>query len=514
MASAVSSIYGYVISAASAAYAPTNGTDVSAIASAYAEPKLDASASSSFYPSDNPSGFLTGVDLSNYATTAYVDSSISGKLDSSSQVVTSIGVAAGALSSINNYGLSAGTANSAGTALYDSAGRTLTSMVTKAEASSIANGYASGKLDTSAFSSVSGTFLTSVDLTPYQTTADMSGYLQTSESSNYYPTSNPSGFVTGVDLSDYATTAYVDSSVSSKLDSTAFDPNAFYPSGNPSGFLTGVDLSDYATKEYVDSSVSSKLDTTAFNSGDFYSTSNPSGFLTAVDLSPYQTTAGMTAYLGTAESANYYPTSNPSGFVTGIDLSDYATTAYVDSSVSGKLDSTAFNSGDFYPADNPSGFITGVNLSDYATTAYVDSSVSSKLDSSATSDFYSTSNPSGFLTAAYTPTFGYDGTAISSIDGSALAGGGGVDESTVSAIASAYAESAASSKLDSSATSDFYSTSNPSGFITAAYSPTFAYSGTAISSIDGSAVYDVSAQDGITALSAEIGDIKTILQSI
>ena len=447
MASAVSSIYGYVISAASAAYAPTNGADVSAIASAYAEPKLDSSASSSFYPADNPSGFLTGVDLSDYATTAYVDSSVSGKLDST------------------------------------------------------------------AFSEVSGTFLTSVDLTPYQTTADMSGYLQTAESANYYPTSNPSGFITGVDLSTYATEEYVDSSVSGKLDSTAFDPNAFYPSGNPSGFITGVDLSDYATKEYVDSSVSSKLDTTAFNSGDFYSTSNPSGFVTGVDLTPYQTTAGMTAYLGTAESANYYPTSNPSGFVTGVDLSDYSTTAYVDSSVSGKLDSTAFNSGDFYPSDNPSGFITSVDLSDYATTAYVDSSLSSKLDSTASSDFYSTSNPSGFLTAAYTPTFGYDGSDISSIDGSALAGGG-VDESTVSAIASAYAESAASSKLDSTATGDFYSTSNPSGFITAAYSPTFAYSGTAISSIDGSAVYDVSAQDGITALSAEIGDINTILQSI
>lgn len=397
MASAVSSIYGYVISAASAAYAPTNGADVSAIASAYAEPKLDSSASSSFYPADNPSGFLTGIDLSDYATTAYVDSSISGKLDSSSQVVTSIGVAAGALSSINNYGLSAGTANSAGTALYDSAGRTLTSMVTKAEASSIANGYASGKLDTSAFSSVSGTFLTSVDLTPYQTTADMSGYLQTSESANYYPTSNPSGFITGVNLSDYATTAYVDSSVSSKLDTTAFST----VSGT---FLTSVDLSDYATTAYVDSSVSGKLDSTAFDPNAFYPSGNPSGFLTAVDLSPYQTTAGMTAYLGTAESANYYPTSNPSGFVTGIDLSEYATTAYVDSSVSGKLDATA--------------------------------------------------------------------------------------------------------------TSDFYSTSNPSGFITAAYSPTFAYSGTAISSIDGSAVYDVSAQDGITALSAEIGDINTILQSI
>ena len=35
------------------------------------------------------------------------------------------------------------------------------------------------KLDTTAFSTVSGDFLTAVDLTPYQTTADMSGYVTT-----------------------------------------------------------------------------------------------------------------------------------------------------------------------------------------------------------------------------------------------------------------------------------------------------------------------------------------------
>ena len=59
---------------------------VSGIASAYAESaassKMDESASSSFYPTSNPSGFISGVDLSDYATTAYVDSSVSGKMDS------------------------------------------------------------------------------------------------------------------------------------------------------------------------------------------------------------------------------------------------------------------------------------------------------------------------------------------------------------------------------------------------------------------------------------------------
>lgn len=48
---------------------------------------------------------------------------------------------------------------------------------------------------------------------------------------------------------------------------------------------------------------------------------------------------------------------------------------------------------------------------------------------------------------------------------------GSVDSATCSAIASAYAESAASSKLDTTAfnSADFYSTSNPSGFIDSAY---------------------------------------------
>ena len=78
----------------------------------------------------------------------------------------------------------------------------------------------SSKLDTTAFSTVSGTFLTDV----------------------------PAG---------YATTAYVNSSVSSKLDTSAFSA----ASGN---FLTAVPAG-YATETYVDSSVSSKQDSSAMS---------------------------------------------------------------------------------------------------------------------------------------------------------------------------------------------------------------------------------------------------------
>ena len=81
--------------------------------------------------------------------------------------------------------------------------------------------------------------------------------------------------------------SYAESAASSKLDSSA--SSSFYSTANDSGFVGS---------SYVDSAVSGKLDSTAF--------SNVSGnFLTSVDLSPYQTTADMTGWIPTSESANY-----------------------------------------------------------------------------------------------------------------------------------------------------------------------------------------------------------------
>ena len=66
----------------------------------------------------------------------------------------------------------------------------------------------SDKLDTTAFSDVSGNFLTAhQDLSDYQTTAGMTAYqpvgdyLTTADSAEFYTTANESGFITGVNLS-------------------------------------------------------------------------------------------------------------------------------------------------------------------------------------------------------------------------------------------------------------------------------------------------------------------------
>lgn len=99
--------------------------------------KLDASASSDFYLASNPSGFLTSVDLSNYATTSYVDSAVSGVEISFDSSIATASSTAGITASVNTAILSA--------YAYESSN--------------------SAKLDATAFSTVSANFLTSQTVT-------------------------------------------------------------------------------------------------------------------------------------------------------------------------------------------------------------------------------------------------------------------------------------------------------------------------------------------------------------
>lgn len=109
----------------------------------------------------------------------------------------------------------------------------------------------------------------------------------------YYPIDNPSGFITGVDLTDYATTAQLDE----KLDKT--DSGNFYPmEGNPSGFLTAhQSLQGYATEQWVEDK----------------------GYLTGVDI-PESATWNATTQTVSANSAQWAGgTANPQIPVTGIN---------------------------------------------------------------------------------------------------------------------------------------------------------------------------------------------------
>ena len=192
--------------------------------------------------------------------------------------------------------------------------------------------------------------------------------------------------------------------------------------------------------------------------------------------SNYQPLSGMSSYV--AYSAIEH---NGDGAISGINGSSIVgeldtdtvsaiASSYAESAASSKQDISAMT-----------GYATTGDLLNYvpgsAYTAYTAHVETDKLDASASSGFYPTSNPSGFITGVDPSSLSslidysaleYDGSGhISGISGSAIGGQGGTDSATVSAIASAYAESAASGKLDNSASSTWYPTSNPSGFLTA-----------------------------------------------
>lgn len=145
-------------------------------------------------------------------------------------------------------------------------------------------------------------------------------------SSSYYPmTGNPSGFLVNADLAGYATTTYVDSSVSGKADESAL--SAYQP-------VSG--MSAYA----YESSLSSKVDQTAFEA----CCSSVESAISALTDSASAVASGLSGKLDNSASSTWYPmTGNPSGFLVNTDLDGYATTEYVDSSVSSKVDQSAFD---------------------------------------------------------------------------------------------------------------------------------------------------------------------------
>lgn len=177
--------------------------------------------------------------------------------------------------------------------------------------------------------------------------------------------------------------------VSLKADQTWVEEN-YYPKSNPSGFITGVDLTDYYTKN--ETSSTNELDTEfekylekeqyAIDSATFLT--EHQDISNKLDVSSFSTVSGS------------FLTSIPENYVTDTELetvssditalipstAGLASETYVDDSISGKLDSSAFST-------VSSTFLTAhQSLSAYATETYVDSHTSGKLDKTEASNTY------------------------------------------------------------------------------------------------------------------------------
>jgi hypothetical protein len=476
-----------------------------------------------FYPNSNPSGFITGVDLSSYATTAYV-TGVSGSLQTQ---ITNLS------NSTGSY-VTGSVVRPSETGVFVTTGQT-------------------------------GQFVTGSVVRPSET----GDFVTNSETGAFYPTSNPSGFITGVDLSAYVTGQVVRPSETGDF-VTNSQTGAFYPVSNPSGFITGVDLSGYVTGSVVRPSETGDFITSS-QTGSFYPTSNPSGFITGVDLSAYvtgdvvrpsetglflttgaadaryvgltgdQTVSGIknfasrptvngTGVLLSGEggaAANtgeltgvFYPlNSNPSGYITGVDLSSYATQSFV-TGVSGHLQGQVntlngqtgnYVTGSVVRPSETGNFVTTGQTGVFVTGSVVRPSETGNFITTAqTGAFYPSSNPSGFITGVDLSAYVTGAVVRPSETGAFL---------TTGAADGRYAlQSATGNFITTAQTGAFYPISNPSGFITGVDLSSYAtqsfvtgISGdlqTKLNTVSGYAVtgYD----DSITGISVTGNSTKTI----
>jgi hypothetical protein len=171
-------------------------------------------ANNSFYPKSNPSGYITGVDLSAYATEEFVtglSGSLQGQISSNNSEIAEI---------------------------VDVTG----SFALKSETGSFISDSETGQFYAS--SNPSG-FITGVDLSALETAT---GNLDTRVSSNSLDILSVSGLITSNDgdISELqaATGLLVQKSETGSFISES-QTGQFYATSNPSGFITGVDLSSY-----------------------------------------------------------------------------------------------------------------------------------------------------------------------------------------------------------------------------------------------------------------------------
>ncbi len=269
-----------------------------------------------FYPRTNPSGFIGSVDLTGYATVPFV-TGISGYIQGQVNILNS---------QTGQYVLTGSTgdfyprSNPSGYITgVDLSGYVTGEVVRPSQTGDFITTGQTG--DFYPKSNPSG-FITGVDLSNYATipyVTGISGDLNNkisniaSGTGQFYLASNPSGFITGVDLTPYATISFttgISGSLQNQITTlnnqtgqyvltgstgsfiTQSQTGQFYAASNPSGFITGVDLSNYATIGFttgISGSLQQSISNLESHTGDYYPRTNPSGYITGIPNIVYTT---------------------------------------------------------------------------------------------------------------------------------------------------------------------------------------------------------------------------------
>lgn len=467
MAKVLSSISGNLISAASAGFAPTNSADVSAIASAYQ--------------------VVSATATQLYAGTAYVTSINSAPLSASR---------AG----------NAANASLANSAWYDGTGRLISSLPDSATVSAIAESYAesaaSGKLDTTAqvvtATAGDGTYITSINgmgisgqgggggsTGDYVEKSAMnvaigSGNTASADISFAQGSGNSAkyrSFAQGLQNTATAWSVAIGGSNTARstgaafgVSNTAFNTSIAVGRQNyASSESLCVGVENAATKCSVALGQYNTAKNTAFSYGRFVSSQNNAFAIGNYNLKGNgDTTTGDSAAFvigdgtGTAarhdlmlvtkdgEITMYSSTADTTGtgILSAIRAISAAATGGVDSATVSAIASSYANSAASSKLD-ASAVAFGVNDGDLVVKSISGRPISAK---------YALYDVNGIYLSSYALSADVSSTIDTVSNNSASWGAGGIDSATCSAIASSYAESAASSKMDTSAMSAYATT--------------------------------------------------------
>ena len=257
--------------------------------------KMDKSQSAEFYPSNNPSGFISDADLSVYAKkeelTAYQSAGDYYSASNPSGFINS-----DAISSMATTGFVADVSADI-TAMIPTA---LTGDYLTKESADTLYQPIGDYVNQNELSNVSA------DITAMIPTAMTGDYLDKASADKlYYGIDNPSGFITGVDLTPYQTVTGM----------TAYQTAGnYYSASNPSGFITNDAITglqpsgDYATNTQL-CAVSSTI-TAMIPSGE-YELCAGNGIELVDDPNAKTTTISVTAQGSNTISYSAKPTDNP-----------------------------------------------------------------------------------------------------------------------------------------------------------------------------------------------------------
>ena len=503
--SVVTGISGQYISAK---YGPTNSADVSAIASAYAESAasgkqdsgsyLSSTDASAFYPSTaNPSGYLTtlpadlvySAELSSYA----YESSNSGKLDKSAiecdtaSAITAIGgssigggggggvVTATASATASIRSGSTGVKTGTVTAVTSIDGNALASQIILPNAAQV-NGS-----NILAFSPTATMWTTSTvakgifTALQYGTGAGLfmengqyKGYIKGNE---FYVANTAYGYARAESHGTRGNRMAVQDTYSGSAEMVALGGVPRFKLGNTAG-----------TAEITISSIGNWNDT--YNTVSSNSASWGGGGVDSATVSAIASAYQVVSSVG--DDGTYITSINGSalsgaggGGAASLPISGSGDDGYGNSATSTYSETgaefvmTGSYSGSSYLSPStlylvhrqnsftrPSTLVEAnrIQLSDGNDTLSLDVATISGY-SNAYNTVYNNSASWGGGTPVVTATAGSDG-YITSINGSGISGAGGIDSATVSAIASSYTESAASSKMDGSAVQSAYASAS------------------------------------------------------